>query len=149
MNINQILAAVRTKLQGTTTGGGSAARKAFKKFDKDGSGSIEKKELKACLFSLGEELTSAQVDEHLQHFGSGRSLNLDQFKDLMIHLIGVIHTRERILESFAFIARDDEKVELSRLDRLDQEHLDFVKRTVPTASDALDFHKFTDVVFAR
>ena len=63
MNINQILAAVRTKLQGTTTGGGSAARKAFKKFDKDGSGKIDKTEMGAFLRSCHIELTEKQVDE--------------------------------------------------------------------------------------
>ncbi|EGD76823.1 paramyosin [Salpingoeca rosetta] len=123
----------------------------FKKFDRDGSGSIEKKELKACLFSLGEELTSAEVENHMRTFGSGGRLNLQQFKELMIHLIGVIHTREHILGSFSFIARDEERVGLDKLQRLKQEHLDFVKETVPSAAkdNSLDYQQFTDIVFSR
>eukprot|EP00043_Microstomoeca_roanoka_P017478 m.182433 g.182433 ORF g.182433 m.182433 type:complete len:1285 (+) comp16641_c0_seq1:297-4151(+) len=121
----------------------------FQKFDQDGSGAIEKRELKACLFSLGEELTSAEVDHHIHTFGSGGKLNLQQFKDLMIHLIGVIQTREHILASFSMIARDPERINLDKLKRLSQEHLDFVQRTICPVDNTIDYQQFTDIVLSR
>jgi Ca2+-binding EF-hand superfamily protein len=90
----------------------------FKQFDKDGSGRIERKELKACLFSLGEELTTAQVEAYMTQFGTGASLNLSQFRELMIHLIGVIHTQPSILASFEFIGHDAQTVRLAKEEEL-------------------------------
>ncbi len=51
------------KSRGVTAKQLSEIEAFFKQFDKDGSNTIEKKELKACLFSLGEELTSAEVEQ--------------------------------------------------------------------------------------
>ena len=41
----------------------NAVRAVFKKFDKDGSGQIGKKELKACSHELGEDLDKEQLKE--------------------------------------------------------------------------------------
>ena len=79
-------------------------------FDSNNSGNIERKELKACLFSLGEELTQSEVEGYVKKFGSGGKLNMAQFRELMVHLIGVIHTKESIVASFQFIGRDDDEV---------------------------------------
>lgn len=38
-------------------------REAFKVFDKDGSGSISKAELKLVMENLGEKLTGEEIDE--------------------------------------------------------------------------------------
>ena len=60
----------------------------FKQFDKDNSGFIDKKEMKTCLYSLGEELPRARIEELVNAFGTGGRLDLAQFKNLMIHLLG-------------------------------------------------------------
>ena len=57
-----------------------------------------------------QELTSAEIEEHVRNFGSNGTLNEAQFKELMIHLIGVIHTKEGIASSFRYLARDKDEV---------------------------------------
>eukprot|EP00045_Choanoeca_perplexa_P013592 m.154704 g.154704 ORF g.154704 m.154704 type:complete len:1268 (-) comp16395_c0_seq1:46-3849(-) len=139
----------------------------FAQFDSNNSGNIERKELKACLFSLGEELTQSEVEGYVKKFGSGGKLNMAQFRELMVHLIGVIHTRESIIASFQFIGRDDDQVRLERLlqlttghfllqvdvERLAKvltpEHLAFVTKTSSPSGGKVAFKPFTDTVFSR
>ncbi|EDQ86636.1 uncharacterized protein MONBRDRAFT_28031 [Monosiga brevicollis MX1] len=125
----------------------------FRNFDKDNSGSIERKELKACLFSLGEELTSQEVEGYVKKFGGANgSLSINQFRDLMVHLIGVIHTQQSILDAFRFIGRGDESmVAMEKLQpRLTKAHFDFIVASQPaTATGQIDYPKFVDNVFAR
>eukprot|EP00055_Hartaetosiga_balthica_P008816 m.33924 g.33924 ORF g.33924 m.33924 type:complete len:1745 (+) comp6485_c0_seq2:13-5247(+) len=121
----------------------------FKQFDQDNSGVIEKRELKACLFSLGEELTSAQVDGYIKQFGTGGVLSLQQFKELMINLIGVIHTREHIIGSFAIIARrEDDLVMKTQLVRLSDEHRAYINKSVDSG-ESFNYVDFTEAMFSK
>jgi Ca2+-binding EF-hand superfamily protein len=59
-------------------------------------------------------LTQSEVENYVKKFGSGGKLNMAQFRELMVHLIGVIHTKESIVASFQYIGRDDDEVGLQR-----------------------------------
>eukprot|EP00049_Salpingoeca_infusionum_P009182 m.152573 g.152573 ORF g.152573 m.152573 type:complete len:1745 (-) comp14262_c0_seq1:1421-6655(-) len=122
----------------------------FKQFDTDGSGVIDKKELKACMYSLSEELTTAEVEQLMTQFGSGGKLNLAQFRELMINQVGVSHTQEHIIKSFLYVSREEETVEVTELaKRLSKDHLDFLCATSAPADNRLDFQAITESLFAR
>ncbi|POS81320.1 calmodulin [Diaporthe helianthi] len=60
-------------------------REAFKVFDRDGTGTISKDELRSVMKSIGESLTEAEIDEML-HFadsdGSG-TIDFNEFVQIM------------------------------------------------------------------
>lgn len=58
------------KLRGVTPEQFKEIETTFKQFDTDGSGHIDKKELKACLYSLGEEKTKSEIEAIFTRYGS-------------------------------------------------------------------------------
>jgi Ca2+-binding EF-hand superfamily protein len=77
----------------------------FKDHDADGSNSISPKELRACLFSLGEERSKVEIKQYIKDYGKNNALNFEQFRELMIVLIGDTGNKESTVESFKLIAR--------------------------------------------
>jgi hypothetical protein len=120
-------------------------------FDKDGSGFIDKKEMRSCLFSLGEELQRSEIERLIQQFGKDGRLNLVQFKQLMIHLLGVSHTQENITKGFEYIARGRENVQLSVLARyLDKHEVEYLKATAEAGPDSsIVYSSWVADLFAR
>lgn len=62
--------------------------KAFEKYDKDGSGSIDKAELEAVLAEMGYPCEPSTIDSLLANFSTVGTLNLEQFDGVtrMLHL---------------------------------------------------------------
>ena len=56
------------------------------RYDKDKSGSINAKEMRTCLFSLGEERTKSQIEGYMAEFGSAGVLKFEAFRELMVTL---------------------------------------------------------------
>lgn len=119
-------------------------------FDSDKSGFVDRKEMRSCLFSLGEELQRSEVEQLVQQFGKDGRLNLAQFKQLMIQLLGVSHTQENILKGFQYIARGREAVPKTVLARyLDASETAFIASTAPAVADGLVYADWVTEVFAR
>jgi calmodulin len=62
-------------------------REAFKVFDRDGTGTISREELRAVMISLGESLTEKDIDEMLKEAdtdGDGQ-IDFEEFKAIMSH----------------------------------------------------------------
>lgn len=76
-NMNKILQVVRAKLEGSSSGGSAAAKKAFMRFDQTGNGSIDKKEIGSFLKTWGVDLTEHQVDELMEAVDSNNDGQLD------------------------------------------------------------------------
>ena len=123
----------------------------FGKFDKDRSGLMEKRELRACVFSLGDELTSAELDRLIAQFGRGGKLTVEQFKSLMVELTGVQDNHGRIMEALRYISRDAPRCPLTTLKRLlPADVVSFiVSSAAPDASGTVDYATWADVVFSR
>jgi hypothetical protein len=119
-------------------------------FDKDNSGFVDKKEMRACLYSLGEELQRSQVEQLVTQFGSGGRLSLPQFKQLMISLLGVSTTQDNILKGFEYIARGRDDVPANILSRyLSATDVAFVTKTAPSSAEGLLYRPWVEEVFAR
>ena len=72
-------------------------REAFSLFDTDGSGSIDPKELKAAMHSLGFEKKSPTVYEMIAELEErGRDIFFDEFLDAISNKLGNRETREGI-----------------------------------------------------
>lgn len=57
------------KLRGLTPQQLKEIEENFKKFDKDNSNTIDRHELKACLYSLGEERSASEVTKIMAQYG--------------------------------------------------------------------------------
>ncbi len=82
----------------------------FAFFDKNGSGSLDKKELRQCLASLGESSTPADVDKILAQYDSNKNgkISSAEFTAFMLSRVGDTNTEEEICSGFQLIALDDE-----------------------------------------
>lgn len=69
-------------------------------------------------YSLGEEVTLKQITAHIATHGADGKLNLQQFKEVMMKVIGVSHTKEQLTASLLFVSRDKEWVPASELEAL-------------------------------
>ena len=87
----------------------------FKQFDKDNSGRINSKELRTCLYSLGEERSKTEIAKYMSVYGKNNELPFEQFRELMITLLGDAGTRDSMLESFNLIAMGREQVTEAQL----------------------------------
>lgn len=78
----------------------------FKEYDADNSNSISAKELRSCLFSLGEERSKTEIAKYMETFAKGnKGLNFEQFRDLMMQLIGDMGTSDGLVESLGMLAK--------------------------------------------
>lgn len=77
----------------------------FKTYDKDTSNDINEKELRSCLFSLGEERTKKEVAGYMKQFGRNGGLAFDPFRELMITLLGDAGTADGLMESFRLLSQ--------------------------------------------
>ena len=78
----------------------------FERFDASRAGRLSARELRACLFSYGEEVTQQQADSMVAEFGSGGGISAAQFTPLMVHVRGVVDSRQVITAAMRYLARD-------------------------------------------
>eukprot|EP00056_Hartaetosiga_gracilis_P008962 m.128521 g.128521 ORF g.128521 m.128521 type:complete len:1251 (+) comp13031_c0_seq1:71-3823(+) len=125
----------------------------FSMFDKDGSKTISEKELRSCLFSLGEERTKSEIHEFMVKHGPSGTLSFEPFRDLMVTLLGDTGTRDSTCESFQVITRGVAGVtEADLADLLSEEDISYVKSTAPASEEvagAMDYTAWVESVFAR
>jgi len=122
----------------------------FKEYDTDSSDSISGKELRACLFSLGEERTKTEIAGYVQQHGTNDTLKFSQFRDLMVTLIGDVGTQTGLTESFLLISRGVDFVEEKDLLELCKKpQVDYFKGEAETKETGFDFAPWISAVFSR
>ena len=134
----------------------------FKYFDTDASGKLVKKELRACMQSLGVEFSPQVVDEVLKKYdttGDGQ-LEFAEFKHYMATILGDAQGSEDIESGFYLIAmeKDETNVTQGQLAALEnglswkEKHITYLTSgnpDVPMDGDKFDYKKWTAAVFAR
>ena len=88
------------------------------KFDSSKTGALNKSDLRACLFSYGEEVTNQQLDASMVQYGKGGVVPLPQFRQLIMNTRGLVESKRVILEAFRYLARDQPVCALSHLLRV-------------------------------
>jgi Ca2+-binding EF-hand superfamily protein len=140
------------KLRGVTAEQLKEIEDNIVQYDSGSKGHLDKKEFKACLYSLGEEKTRNEVDQLIKEHGNGEQgvISHEAFRQYMISVLGVSDTKEDILAGFELINRGHPvgKVELMEL-VLSPHDLEYIKRTAPAVEGGYDYKAWTEDVFSR
>jgi len=76
----------------------------FKSFHR-GNNHLEVGDLKACLYSLGEERSRSDIEEMAKKFGTANKLVYGQFFELMVQIFGDADTKDEIIAGLKLINR--------------------------------------------
>lgn len=139
------------KLRGLTMEQYQEIEHQFKEFDTDSSGFLNAKEIKAALFTLGEEVGNKQVKKILSDFGDADKevLGEDGFKEFMFGILGVSVTKDEIQAGFKLVNRGADFATDEKMDLLTDDELAFIKSTAPPKGEGWDYTAWTEEVFSR
>ena len=123
----------------------------YKQFDKDADNLIDQKELKACLYSLGEEVPTAEVKKIFAEYADGKpGVDMAGFKRYMVHLLGDTDSKEDVLAGWQLIARGEPVVKTDRLElTVPAEVTEYIQQTAPQKDGGYDYTAWTEDVFSR
>jgi len=137
------------KLQGITAEQMAEIKKTFGDYDK-GTGKLDRVNLKACLYALGEELTPSQIKETLSAFGDGTTITTEGFVRFLVQRYGDSDTKEEIVTSFELICRGDSVATVARLETVvPKDDLDYITSTAPKKAEGYDYVAWTEDVYSR
>jgi len=125
-------------------------RKSFDHFDKDHTNTLEKHELKACLSSLGQELTDDELDAliaRIDKHGEGR-IEFDDFCDYMIKKLADQDSPDQVKEAFRLIAGSKDFLTENDLTTVLQfEDVQFLIKIMPKNENGYDYQSYTNTVY--
>jgi Ca2+-binding EF-hand superfamily protein len=141
----------REKLKGVTAEQFKEIEANFRQFDTANSGFLDRKAFKACLYSLGEEKTNAEIDGLMKEFGDGTKVPYEGYKNFMVQILGVSDTKSDIIGGFELMCRHNSVAKKERLDLVGMAEKDvsYFTATAPKLEDGWDFKAWTDDIFAR
>jgi len=121
----------------------------FKKFDRDGSGTLEKLEFKACLQALGhnvgDDIALENVMKQIAKEHEGKKITFNEFVNYMVLKTEDADTPATIKEAFKTIAGNRNYVTEEELRKvLDKETVDYLLSRMPNNKGQYDFNAFTD-----
>eukprot|EP01083_Nonionella_stella_P150326 478759_1 len=125
--------------------------KQFDMFDTSKDGKLESAEIRGCLFSLGEELSSKKIKVILEQFGDATKdhLTKEGFTLMMVEKLGDQATKEEALAGFVLINRGQKSATNERMDLLSDPDLAFINKTAPALDDGWNYTVWVDEVYSR
>jgi len=124
----------------------------FKQFDANKDNVLDRKELKACLYSLGEEKTNQEIEKIMAEYGDSKTNTIpaNGFKEYMVRIYGDSDTKDEIIDSFRLIGRHDEAAPHDRIELIMAENdVAYFTSTAAKKDNGYDFRAWTDDVFSR
>jgi len=140
------------KLRGVTPEQFAEIEGQFKSFDINGNGWIDKKELKACLYSLGEEKNRTEIEQIMKQYGTaGKGMPYSGFREFMIDILGVSDTKQDIINGFALINRGEKDVtKVEHMEMvMDTPDIDYIKQTSKADKGGYLYIPWTEQMFSR
>jgi Ca2+-binding EF-hand superfamily protein len=126
----------------------------FRQFDKNNNNYLETRELKTCLFSLGEERSKANIEELVNKFGDGKKLMYEQFFELMVQVLGDSDTLDEVINGFKLINRIPEgqqpiasSQKLAKV--MEEPFIQYILEHGEKLGDGVDFVKWSQWIFSR
>jgi len=126
----------------------------FRSFDKRENNYLELNELKACLYSLGEERSKAQIEDLINRFGDGKKLSHEQFFELMVQVLGDSDTLDEVISGFRLINKTVESAppvatihHLSQV--MEDQFVQYIMETGTPCDDGIDYVNWSQEIFSR
>jgi len=141
-----------SKLKGLTAQDLKEINDNFNQFDENGDKFLSRHELKACLYSLGEEKSNTEIDAIIKEYGKdAKGITEEQFLKMMVTQFAVSSRKEDILDAFFLMNRGSAvtQVEKMELSGMDPESIAYVKATAPAKEGGYDTHAWTESVFSK
>eukprot|EP00761_Pharyngomonas_kirbyi_P011626 gb/GECH01011652.1/.p1 GENE.gb/GECH01011652.1/~~gb/GECH01011652.1/.p1 ORF type:complete len:868 (+),score=306.88 gb/GECH01011652.1/:1-2604(+) len=129
-------------------------KNTFTHFDKDSNKELNRSEFKACLASMGEDVSEEAVTEILASLGLGEddTLNFDTFVAFMSNRMKKGDSKEDILDAFKVIAGDKDFVTEADMRRvMDDEQVSYLTSVMPKSEydeQGYDFNAYADTIYA-
>jgi len=126
----------------------------FNQFDKDGTGSLNWYQFKACLSALGEDVSDENVKKIIREVDKdgNDTIDRDEFIEYMTKKLSDSDSKEDIIAAFKDIADGRDFVTLAELSSLlPPDQVKFIEQNAPRKEgqpDAIDFAKWTETAFA-
>ena len=129
----------------------------FQYFDKDKSGALDRRELRSCLQSLGEESSPKDVQKVLDTYDTDKNgkITFDEFKQFMMKQLGDSNSEEEIIQSFKYLSLDKEFITAEQLSAVVNEisfkthHVEYLQREMKPKDSGYDYPTWTHEVFLR
>jgi len=141
-----------SKLRGITPEQFNEIEVNFNRFDADHNGLLVRKELTACLYSLGEERSGSDIKKLIETYGDPKqmAMTLENFKEMMIHILGDSDTKDEVLNGLVLINRGKDYLVREHMDSVvPKEDTEFILKTAPKKGDGWDYAAWVDEVFSR
>lgn len=142
----------QAKLRGLTPDQFKEIDDNFAQFDADNDKLLTARELKTCLYSLGEEKGPKEIAAIIEKHGNGsNAIDYNNFREFMIQLFGDSDTKDEILNGFQLINRRPDGV--TTVERmalvLSDDDVKYIATTAPSKDDGHDAVAWTEDVFSR
>jgi len=146
-----------SKKSGLTDEQLSEIRDNFRYFDRDNTNYLDRRELRSCLRSLGEEATTEEVNKVMKEYdvkGDGK-IFFDQFQKFMFVKLGDTNTIEEIQQAFKLLSYDKDTITEENLSSVINDvsfkdrHVTYLKKEMTSKSGNYDWPKWTQEVFDR
>jgi len=124
----------------------------FKHFDKDNKGFLNRKAFRACMQSLGEEVTKETVDKALKEHDKNKDGTIDfpEFIQYMLKRLGDSDTQEETVTAFQLISLDKPVVTTEQLDFvMKDDWVNYLKKESKPKDNGLDYQTWVKEVYAR
>lgn len=128
---------------------------SFAKFDEDKDGHLDKKELRQCLYSVGEEREMWEIEEIISKYGNKGTglINAEGFREFMIKVFGDTDNKDQVLESLELLAKGDKFVKQEQIKSvMTPGDVDYFIASAPRDADdqnKFDYGGWVNDVFAR
>jgi len=134
------------RLRGLTEEQWKTIEDTFKRYDKDNNGTLEAKEFKDVLFSLGESKDDNEVANLMTQYGDGKKVSKKGFEDFMISILGNVKNQGAIEESFRILTNGQPLATLEALNEMfTEEEVNYIKTKAPRREDGqLDWRAWVE-----
>jgi len=124
----------------------------FKHFDKDNKGVLSRKAFRACMQSLGEEVTKDAVDKALLIHDKNKdgNINFPEFISFMLKRLGDSDTQDETITAFQLISFDKPIVTVEQLDFvMKDDWVNYLKEGAKSKDGGLDYPTWVKEVYSR
>jgi len=127
-------------------------RETFTYFDKDQSNCLYDYELKACLSSLGQNVTDDEVKAIFAKFDGDNDgkITFEEFLRFMVHRMQDSDTPDQIKEAFSILADNNDTITEEQLrEQLDDEQVAYCLAHMPHVDGGYDYSAFVKQCYAN